>query len=82
MTTTLEISLITDQQIPTAGEMLARAFFDDPLTSACRHFERIHRQCTAGPQWYLGFGTINSLLPNGPWWHRPGPPEAARPGAR
>jgi GNAT superfamily N-acetyltransferase len=134
MTTTLEISLITDQQIPAAGEMLARAFFNDPLcvftqpdpharlsqftwlftdlvrdaarqrsvyvsacvnrphgiavwtppqtggaaadeerdtgtdqmelrfdhgayhrfTSACRHFERIHRQCAGGPHWYLG----------------------------
>jgi predicted GNAT family acetyltransferase len=28
---TLQISLIEDQHIPAAGEMLARAFFDDPL---------------------------------------------------
>ena len=131
----LQISLIAEEQIPAAGEMLARAFFYDPLcvyaqpdpearmsqftwlfteliragarqrsvyastcvyrpngiavwmppqpdeqpvtdqlglrfdpeahhrfTSACRHFERIHRQCIAGPHWYLG------LLGVSPQW--------------
>ena len=28
---TLQISLIADQQIPSAGKALARAFFNDPL---------------------------------------------------
>jgi GNAT superfamily N-acetyltransferase len=31
VSSTLQISLIADQQIPAAGEVLARAFFDDPL---------------------------------------------------
>jgi len=31
MNRTLQISLIAEAQIPAAGEMLARAFFDDPL---------------------------------------------------
>src|SRR6516165_167204 len=31
MNRTLQISLITEEQIPAAGEMLALAFFDDPL---------------------------------------------------
>ena len=127
MSSALQVSLIAEEQIPAAGEMLARALFDDPLcvyaqpdpearmnqftrfftelvregtrqrsvyastcvyrpngiavwmpprpgeqpgthdmrlhfdpeaqhrfASACRHFERIHRQSTAGPHWYLG----------------------------
>jgi GNAT superfamily N-acetyltransferase len=31
MNRTLQVSLITEEQIPAAGEMLARAFSDDPL---------------------------------------------------
>jgi GNAT superfamily N-acetyltransferase len=146
VSSTLQISLIADQQIPSAGEVLARAFFDDPLCvftqpdpearisqftwlftdlvrdaarqrsayasacvnrpngiavwtppqadgpapeerqgsgtdqmglrfdhgahhrfrSACRYFERIHRQCMTGPHWYLG------LLGVSPEWQRRG----------
>ncbi len=142
MSSTLQISLIADQRIPAAGEVLARAFFNDPLcvftqpdpearmsqftwlftdlvrdaarqrsvyvsacvnrpngvavwtrpqaggvaadeerdpgtgqmelrfdrgayhrfTSACRHFERIRRQCAGGPHWYL------ALLGVSPEW--------------
>jgi hypothetical protein len=31
VSTALQISLIAEEQIPAAGEMLARAFFHDPL---------------------------------------------------